>query len=62
MDQTIILALYIVVLYYVTLPGNFITLPSASSDKMHQDVTHGVVFAAAFLLTYKQVLRMTSSM
>ena len=43
--QLLVLALYIVALYYMTLPGVLITLPSKTDDKMVINLTHSVVFA-----------------
>jgi hypothetical protein len=58
--QLLVVAAYIVFLYYVTAPGVFINLPSANDSKMIQTLTHGVVFAAIFVLTQDMVVKMIS--
>lgn len=62
MNTMLVLAVYIIALYYFTMPGVLITLPSATSSMTQQRLVHGAVFAAVFLGTYKEVLRFTSSM
>ena len=58
----LVLAAYIIALYYFTAPGVLITLPSSADSMAKQRLVHGAVFAAVFLGTYKEVLRFTSSM
>ncbi len=63
MNTMIVLAVYIFVLYYFTIPGNLpFTLPSESASTKNKNMAHALVFTAVFLGTYKQVLRFTSSM
>ena len=55
--QLLILAAYIVFLYYITLPGVLITLPSATDSKMVVNLTHSVVFATVFILTQEMFVK-----
>jgi hypothetical protein len=55
--QILYIALFVAFLYYVTLPGVLITLPSKTDSAMVVNVTHSIVFAAAFVLTYDMFLK-----
>ena len=60
--QMLMVALFIALLYYVTLPGVFITLPSESSGKMVKNLTHSLVFAALFVLSYETIVKQVAKL
>ena len=49
-----VVAIYMVLLFFVLTPGILLSLPSGSSKKVVA-LTHGVVFAAVWWLTHKYV-------
>jgi len=52
---------YVAALFYVLVPGIFLTLPARGSKKMVA-LTHAIVFAVVFKLTHKMVWKMTMQM
>jgi len=52
--MSIVLVLYVAVLFFVLTPGVFISLPP-KADNLTVVLTHAVLFAAVYQLTYKMV-------
>jgi hypothetical protein len=42
---------YLIVLFVILIPGQFITLPSQESSKMTINIFHAIIFAAIFHFT-----------
>jgi hypothetical protein len=61
-NQLLIVGAFIAVLYYFTLPGVIITLPSDTSDKMVKNLTHSVVFAALFIFSYQAIVKQVAKL
>ncbi len=53
--------IYAVILFFVLVPGQFLTLPSQTSEKYIISITHGVIFAIIYHFTHKIVWNATSS-
>ena len=64
MTAMIVMALWMFVLYYVTIPkmngGPLIDFPDASDRKI-TNMVHAVLFIALYLLTVKYVVKMAGS-
>ena len=54
----LVIAIYMVVLFFVLTPGILLTLPSGASKKMVA-LTHGIVFVAIWWLTHKYVWKLS---
>jgi amino acid permease len=54
----VIKALYAAVLFYLLTPGVLLSLPPNGSKRVVA-LTHGLIFAVVFFLTYKIILRFT---
>jgi hypothetical protein len=61
-NQLLIVGAFIAVLYYLTIPGVIITLPSESSDKMIKNITHSIVFAAVFIFSYQAIVKQVAKL
>jgi hypothetical protein len=61
-NQLLIVGAFIAVLYYLTIPGVIITLPSDSSDKMIKNITHSIVFAAVFIFSYQAIVKQVAKL
>jgi hypothetical protein len=52
--ETAAMVLFMVVLYYVTYPGTFITLPNNNTSSKNHDmavkITHALVFSIIFIV------------
>lgn len=59
--MNLFVSLYVALLFVLLTPGILITLPPGAS-KLTAAVTHGLVFAVVYHLTFKPVLRLSSSM
>jgi hypothetical protein len=46
---------FLMVLFVVLTPGQFLTLPSVTAPKMNVTLTHAVVFGLVWHLTHKMV-------
>ena len=64
MTGMIVMALWMFVLYYATIPkmngGPFINLPNDKDRKM-ANITHAAVFIGLYLLTVNHVVKMASN-
>ena len=56
--MNLVIAIYMVVLFFVLTPGILLTLPSGASKKMVA-LTHGIVFVAIWWLTHKYVWKLS---
>ena len=59
--MNLIVAVYMVLLFFALTPGILLYLPSGSSKKVVA-LTHGVVFTAVWWLTHKYVWKMSLKM
>lgn len=53
--MNIAMIVYLMVLFVVLTPGQFLTLPSATSPKLHVAVVHAAVFGLIWHFTHKTV-------
>lgn len=62
MTTMLIMALYMFVLYYLTVPkahgGPLLNIPSDTSNSKTLNIAHGIIFTALFMLTSKYVVKM----
>ena len=56
--MNLVIAIYMVVLFFVLTPGILLTRPSGASKKMVA-LTHGIVFVAIWWLTHKYVWKLS---
>jgi len=47
--------MYYFLLFFVLVPGQFVTLPSPTSSKLHINLAHAAVFVIVWQLTHKKV-------
>jgi len=45
--------IYIAALFFALIPGQFLTLPSVTSDVFVKNVTHAIIFALVYHFTHK---------
>jgi hypothetical protein len=64
MTAMLVMALWMFVLYYATIPKNnggpFLNLPSETSDQKMVNITHAVVFIGLYLVSVKYVLKLAT--
>jgi amino acid permease len=53
--------IYIIVLFVILTPGQFIILPSGNQSKLVVSLTHGFIFALVYYFTHKIIWNMTKS-
>jgi hypothetical protein len=53
--MNVTMLIYLIVLFGVLTPGQFLTLPSVNSSKMNVTLTHAVLFGLVWHLTHKMV-------
>jgi len=53
--------IYVVALFYVLVPGMFLSIPSSGSKKVVA-LTHAIIFAVIFKLTHKMVWKLSMQM
>ncbi len=53
--MNVTMIIYLMVLFVVLTPGQFVTLPSMNAPKMNITLTHAVLFALVWHLTNKMV-------
>lgn len=53
--MNVTMLVYLMVLFFVLTPGQFLTLPSVDAPKMNVNLTHAVLFALVWHLTNKMV-------
>ena len=51
--------MYYFLLFFVLVPGQFITLPSPTSSKLHINLAHAAVFVIISQLTHAKVKELT---
>jgi ABC-type uncharacterized transport system permease subunit len=59
--MNVAMLIYLIVLFVVLTPGQFLTLPSADSSKLIINVVHAVVFAAVYHFTHNMVMNAAGS-
>jgi hypothetical protein len=59
--MNLVVAVYMVLLFFVLTPGIFLSLPSGSSKKIVA-LTHGVVFTLVWWLTHRYVWQFSLKM
>ena len=52
--------MYIAVLFFVLIPGQFLTLPSPTSDVFVKNITHAAIFATVYYFTHKMAWNMAT--
>jgi hypothetical protein len=55
--MNVAMLLYVIVLFVVLTPGQFLTLPSASSPKLTVTIVHALAFAAIFHFTHNMAMK-----
>jgi len=55
------LFIYIIILFVVLSPGQFITLPSVNHSKLVINLTHAVIFSIIYHFTHKIIMNATKS-
>jgi hypothetical protein len=55
MHTNIYMTLYIILLFFILAPGQFLTLPSVDSPKMNIIIVHAIAFAVVWHFTNKMV-------
>jgi hypothetical protein len=53
--MNITMIIYLIVLFIILTPGQFITLPSEKTSKIYITVTHAIVFGIVWHLTHKMI-------
>ena len=53
--MNVTMLIYLMVLFIVLTPGQFLTLPSESASKTNITLTHAVLFALVWHFTHKMV-------
>ncbi len=53
--MNVTMLVYLMVLFLVLTPGQFVTLPSTSVPKLNVNLTHAVLFGLVWHFTYKMV-------
>ncbi len=53
--MNVTMLVFLMVLFVVLTPGQFLTLPSATAPRMNVTLTHAVVFGLVWHLTHKMV-------
>jgi hypothetical protein len=53
--MNVALLVYLIVLFVVLTPGQFITLPSATSSKLTVNAVHAVIFALIWNFTHAMI-------
>ena len=53
--MNVTMLVYLMVLFVVLTPGQFLTLPSVTAPRMNVTITHAVLFALVWHLTHKMV-------
>jgi amino acid permease len=48
-----IIFIYIIILFIVLTPGQFITLPKGNHSKLMVNLTHAIIFAIIYYFTHK---------
>jgi hypothetical protein len=51
----ILMFIYIVALFVILTPGQFLTLPSATTQKLHVNIVHGLIFAFVLMFVNKAI-------
>jgi hypothetical protein len=53
--MNVTMVIFLMVLFFVLAPGQFVTFPSTTAPKMNVNLTHAVLFALVWHLTHEMV-------
>jgi len=61
MHTNIYMTLYIILLFFILAPGQFLTLPSVTSQKYIINIVHAIIFGLVYHFTHKMVWNMINN-
>ena len=53
--MNVTMLIYLMILFIILTPGQFLTLPSVSAPKINITITHAIIFGLVWHLTHKMV-------